>query len=228
MRNDILSLSTIVLFTSLALAQGHGVITGTVLDDRGNPVGAAKVHITERGAFVVHRILQYHETDADGHFRIPHVQWGTYFVLAGKEDAGYPDPEATFYSNNVAPTVTVTDEFPTDDITIRLGPKAGLLDIAPVTDNLTGKEIRSASITLRRVDNAQLFITTSTTVGHVLVPADTNVEMSITAPGYKSWPSPDLTAEGKIFLLPEQTRKVEIRLDPDESSHPGAANPSPH
>ena len=228
MRNYILDFFAIVLCTSLALAQGRGVITGTVLDDHGNPVVQAKVHIAEKGVFVGHRVLQYHETDGDGHFRIPHVAWGTYIVMAGKEEAGYPDTSFGFYSNNTYPVALLTDDSPTEDVTIRIGPKAGVLDLAAVTDNLTGKEIRTASITLWRAENRQLFMTTSTTVGRVLVPSGTEVEISISAPGYKSWPPSDSTAEGKVFLLPEQTRKLEIKLDPDESSDPTATNRSPN
>jgi len=201
----------------LAWAQNRGVVTGTVLDEHGSPLAQAKVHVAERGAFVAHRVIEYHETDAEGHFRIAHLQWGTYIVMAGKEEAGYPDTSFGFYSNNAYPIAVLNDDSPTDEVTLRLGPKACVLDIAPVRDELTGKEIRSASITLRRVDHAQLFITTSTTVGRVLVPSSTEVEISITAPGYKSWPSPESTGEGKIFLPPEQTRKLEIRLQPDES-----------
>jgi|GEM_PF-3057410 hypothetical protein len=221
MRNHVLKILASVLLVGLAWAQDRGVITGTVLDEHGSPVVKAKVHITEKGVFVAHKIIQFRETDGDGHFRIAHVPWGTYIVLAGKEDSGYADPKFSFYSNNGEPVVVLTEDAPATDVTLKLGPKAGVLDLKPVTDELTGKEIRSAAITLRRADNNDLFITTSTTVGRILVPALTNVVISIAAAGYKPWPAPGhAAAEGRIFLRPEQTQKLQVILQPEETASP--------
>lgn len=216
MRKEARRILAAALLIGSAWAQDRGVVTGTVLDEHGNPVAQAKVHITEKGVFLTHRVLQFHETDADGHFRIAHVHWGTYIIIAGKEDAGYPDTKFAFYSNNTEPVVVLTEDSPTADVTLKLGPKAGVLDVAPVTDELSGKEIRSASITLRRADN-DLFISTSTTVGRILVPSLTGVEVTISAPGYKLWPPPDqVSSKGRILLKPEEVLKLKIVLQPEE------------
>jgi Carboxypeptidase regulatory-like domain len=208
------------LLIGSAWAQDRGIVTGTVLDEHGSPLAQAKVHIAEKAAFAGHRLVQFHESDAEGHFHIAHVHWGTYIVIAGKEDAGYPDTKFAFYSNNTEPVVVLTEDSPTVDVTLKLGPKAGVLDVAPVTDQVTGKEIRSASITLRRADN-DLFISTSTTVGRILVPSLTGVEVTISAPGYKSWPPADTSvANARLFLQPEQIQRLQVSLEPDEGAHP--------
>lgn len=221
MRNRVFNLLAGVLLVGSVCAQDRGIVTGTVLDEHGSPVVKAKVLITEKGTPFMHRVLQFHETDADGHFRVAHVPWGTYIVTVGKEDAGYADTGLGLYCSNAYPIVVLTEDSPTDDVTLRIGPKAGVLAVAPVTDQLNGKEIRSASITLRCIGNNDLFITTSTTVGHLLVPPLTAVEVTISAPGYKSWPAPDqATTEGRILLRPEQTQKLEVALQPDPDAPP--------
>lgn len=222
MRNNLLNILASVFLVGLAWAQDRGVITGAVLDEHGNPVVKAKVLITEKGVFVAHRVLQFHETDADGRFRVAHVNWGTYIVTVGKENAGYADTGLGLHCNNDYPIVALTEYSPTADVTLKLGPKAGILDLEPVTDELTGREIRSAAITLRCADDNDFFISKSTTEERILVPALTNVVVNITAAGYKPWPAPDRTAaEGRIFLRPEQTQKLQVRLQPEETGSAG-------
>ena len=165
--------------------------------------------------------FQFHETDADGRFRIAHVPWGTYIVTVGKENAGYADTGLGLHCNSAYPIVVLTEDSVTANVTLNLGPKAGVLDLEPVTDELTGKEIRSAAITLRCADNSDLFITKSTTEGRILVPALTNIVVSITAQGYKPWPAADrAAAEGRMFLRPEQTQKLQVSLQPKETGSP--------
>ena len=136
MRNRVFNLLAGVLLVGSVCAQDRGIVTGTVLDEHGSPVVKAKVLITEKGTPFMHRVLQFHETDADGHFRVAHVPWGTYIVTVGKEDAGYADTGLGLYCSNAYPIVVLTEDSPTDDVTLRIGPKAGVLAVAPVTDQL--------------------------------------------------------------------------------------------
>jgi len=210
-----------VLLIGSAWAQDRGVITGTVLDENGTPVIKAKVLISEKGVRAMHRVLQFHETDANGRFRIAHVRWGTYLVTVGKEDAGYADTGLGLYCHNAYPMAVLTDDSPTADVTLRLGPKAGVLELEPVTDVRTGKEIHLAAIRLKCAENSDLFMYTSAAQRRFLVPPLTDVLVEISAEGYKSWPAPDRSAtEGRIFLHPEQTQKLQVSLEPEE---PGSA-----
>ena len=96
MKFIIYNLLASVLLAGSAWAQVQGTITGVVLDEAGKPVAGAKVHTAEKDVLVAHQLVRYYETDDGGHFRISHVPWGTYFVMAGKEGAGYPDPVFVF------------------------------------------------------------------------------------------------------------------------------------
>jgi hypothetical protein len=216
MRAIIQKLFVAVFLSTLAWAQG--TVTGTALDETGKPLAKAKVRVAEKGPFGGHRTIQYYETDSEGHFLIGHVPWGTYVVVGGKEGAGYPDTNFAFYSNLAVPTVTLSPDSPTANVDLKFGPKAGILEVAPVADAETGKEIRSASITLRRA-GSDFFMTASTTEGRILVPSATEVLVRITAPGYKPWPPTDQpTAKGTILLQPEEVLKLQIALHREEST----------
>jgi len=223
MRIGVFRLLGIALLLGSAGAQVDGTVTGTVVNETGKPLAKAKVHVAEKGPFAGHRVVQYHETDDGGHFRIAHVPWGTYVVMAGKEDAGYPDTAFVFYSNLAVPTVTLAPDLPTAEVSLKLGPKAGILDLEPVTDEATGKEIHSAAITLRRGDNREFFMTASTTEGRILVPSLTEVLIEITAVGYKPWPGPNRPAtDARILLKPEEIQKLTVALQPEAPSLPSA------
>lgn len=228
MRNNFLKVLASLLLIGLAWAQDRGVITGTVLDEHGSPVVKAKVLITEKGVFVVHRVLQFHETDSDGHFRIAHVHWGTYIVTVGKDDAGYADTGLGLHCNNAYPIVLLTEDSATADVTLNLGPQAGVLELEPVTDATTGNLIRLASITLKCAENPDFFISASASQRRFLVPPLTHVLIEISAEGYKSWPALGRDAtEGRIFLRPEQTQKLQVSLQPEEPMSPSGEN-KPH
>jgi len=221
MRTSVLNILAGILLIGLARAQDHGVITGAVLDERGSPVVSAKVFITEKGVVVMHRVLQFHETDADGRFRIAHVPWGTYVVTVGKEGAGCADTGLGLHCNSVYPTVVLTEDSPTADVTLRFGPKAGVLKLEPVTDLITGREIRLAAIRLKCADNPDFFIYTSAAQRSFLIPPLTDVLVEITAAGYKPWPPPDQAAEAKINLRPEEVRKLRVTLQPEPAEVTG-------
>lgn len=211
----IIGRALLCVLVAAGFARAQGTITGTVVDDAGKPVAGAKVHIAEK-KLVVHRLIRFYETDDGGRFHIADVPWGTYVVMAGKEDASYPDLIFSFYNNLALPNVTLAEDFRSVDVIVKIGPKAGVLDLEPVTDSITGKEIRSASVTLRRSENPDLFLSASATQGHIFVPASTNVIVEITAEGYKPWP-PAGTAEGKLFLKPEEVKKLRVVLQPQDA-----------
>ncbi len=216
MRPRLSKLLWAALFTGSALAQVQGTITGTVLDEHGSPLVKAKVLITERGVFAVHRVLQFHETDAEGHFRIAHVPWGTYIVTAGKEDAGYADTGLGLHCSNAYPIAVLTEDSKTADVTLNLGPKAGFLELEPVTDATTGNAIPLAAIRLKCAENLDLFIYTSASQRRFLIPPSTQVLIEVTAEGYKSWPSPETASDAKLFLKPEEVKKLRVVLQPEE------------
>lgn len=216
---DIRSLPVIVLFSICALAQETGSIRGVVTGQDGTPLADAQVHLSPiDSARGVHRIIQFYPTNAKGEFVIDRIPPGPYIVHVGKEQDGYPDSKFAFYSNfnlarvNVAPATTM------QKLTIRLGPKAGILNIDSVTDATTGKPVPSAVVTLRRA-GTDLYITTSTTVKIILVPAMTHVEVEVHAEGYSDWyfpGSPDSRSRSRedLYLKPSETMRLDVVLQP--------------
>jgi hypothetical protein len=217
----------LVLFLSSHMCgQTEGTIKGVVVDESGKPIRGAEVHIAENKPFYGHRLIQMYETDSTGQFVIPNVPWASYVVMAGKEEANYPDTKLAFYSNLAVPTVTLAPSFPTANVKVQLGPKAGTLEIESVVDALTGKKILTASVTLRRVQNPEFYIMTSATGGHILVPSLTDIAIEVSAPGYKLWPSKEAANDttAQIRLKPEEIYKLQVRLAPETNPK---ENPSP-
>ncbi len=214
---DLSQLSLTIATYVLAQAENPaaGTIQGVVIDEAGKPVGGVRVHIAEMKAIRGHRLLQFVETNTNGQFVISPIPWGTYVVLTSKEESGYPDTKMAFYSNLAAPTVSLQPRFPVGKLTVQLGPKAGILELVSVIDATTGKQLQSASITLRRVRNPNLFIRTSTTSSPFLVPSLADVSIEISAPGYKSWPAGEGgKGEGQIRLKPGEVLKLAVKLQP--------------
>jgi hypothetical protein len=155
-----------------------------------------------------------HDTDNQGRFTIKDVPFGTYLVMAGKEEAGYPDSRLAFYSNPSVPTCNLV--FPTASVTVALSPKAGLLEVS-TTDAANGKKIESASITLRRVANPNFFITTSALKQQIPVPPKVDVSLEISAPGYETYCYPDRANPARtapVHLRPGEELKLDIQLHP--------------
>jgi len=212
-RNKIACL--LALACATALAQNSGTVGGVVLDENSKPVSHAQVHIAEAKPFVGHRLLKFHETNDEGRFQMENVPWGTYVVMVGKEDAGYADTKLAFYSNLGAPTVTLAPSSPTANVTLKLSPKAGVLEIQTVTDTVTGAEVGPAAVRLQRI-GTPFFIYTSAPGAHLLVPSMTDVSVEVTAPGYKPWPAyGGGSFSGRIRLRPQEVLKLDVQLQPE-------------
>jgi len=90
-----------------------GVITGTVVDGAGRPVGGAKVWIQERGrprTGALHSVA----TDKQGYFRIAYLRVGIYDVFASAER-----PPA--FLSKPLKSIRLTDDKPERHVTLRLG-----------------------------------------------------------------------------------------------------------
>jgi hypothetical protein len=212
-----------LLMMSVPVAAGGqtaGTITGVVVNEKGAPVAQAEVRADElTGLPAIHTVLQFHETDAEGHFIIQNLRWGTYRLSARKPDEGYPDPAYEMYPEHseYLPLVTLQPASPVVTLTLRLPPKAGAIESISVVDAMTGMKM-NAAITARRVAEPAIFFMTSTTMTPVLVPSNTDVSIEISASGYKPWPAKDEPkSKGQIRLSSEQGVKLEVKLAPDGS-----------
>ena len=200
-------LSIVVWFNFAIPCRGleTGAIRGMVVDSVGQPVAGATVYALPSNAPPGPQVTHSAETDALGRYDIRGLTWGKYIIVADKPESGYPNTRLAFYSNLKATTLVVGSSNLVVDTTIRLPPKAGWLDLR-VVDATAGKELRSAVVTLRRVENPQLFITLSSTVPRIAIPANTGIRVEISAPHYRNQP-PFL-----IYLRPEEEKKMRIAL----------------
>jgi len=192
--------------SSILFAQCKGAVDGTVIDELGSPLKGALVSLVEKGSFSGHRPLHTQETDNNGSFHAPIDKAGTYLILAKKEDQGYPETRAAFYSNLDAQEVVLDCNSTRSGVIVRLAPKAGYIRHISVTDAATGRVISNASVTLRRISNENLFITTSTSYKNVAVPSDTAVTYQVTAPGYAD------STKIQLRLAPSEEIDLEIKL----------------
>jgi hypothetical protein len=212
-----------LLWAASACSQTEGTIKGVVFDENGKPLPGASVYVQKTDEMAVHFVPRPVQTNDEGRFLIEHVSWGSYIVIAGKEEAGYPSTWARFYSNGVVPKVTVESSSATADATVLLGPKVGILRLASVTDALTGKDISVFGvITLERANTANSFLTTSTSKARLFVPARTDVTIHVTAPGYRPWPD-QTDKEQIVHLQPGEVFDLHVKVQP-ESPDPTIAD----
>jgi hypothetical protein len=213
--NICLFLSALLVSRGLSV-QMAGVIRGTVVDEEGRPLKGAKVHVEDR-RFILHTALRFYETDADGRFQIGHLPWGSYSILAGKEDDGYPDTKFAFYGNLKVPKVLLTPSSAIQNVTIHLEPKAGIVDVNSVVSAATWESIKAASVTLRRDENTNFFITASPTMTRLLVPSGVKISIEIRAVGYEDWYYPgyaDASRSVPVTLGPGEVLMLDIKLQP--------------
>jgi carboxypeptidase family protein len=212
------TLLNVSLLVAFAAAQQPGSISGTVVDERGSPVVQAQVRVDPLDGRLRGTPVRMVETDKDGHFIMNNLGLMSYKVFAMKESAGYPDTSGAFYSNNVFPTVTLTASVPTADITLKVGPPAGVVS-GSVTNAVTGAPVL-AGFLLRRASDPGYWISMSQKADYrVLVPPSVEVSVEVSAPGYKTWlyggPSDPLNRP-PIRLDSGKEMRLDIQLQPEE------------
>lgn len=202
-------------FVGLALlAQGPikdfgGTITGRVIDETEKPVRSAKITLLglESGR-LLHRAIQTNDT---GEFVAKGVPWGSYMICAEKEEDGYPSNLALLYTTFPSPTAILMPALPTRDVTVRLGPKAGVIQFVSVTDAATGKKVELDSVVLKRVDDGA--VVEVTPKHEMFVPALKKVYLEVKAAGYSSWFYPGTTDQAKqVPLELRSSQRVPITI----------------
>lgn len=162
------------------------------------------------------------DTDETGYFAIRRLWLGKFAVTAKKEDEDYPDMHSAFYSDGRFEAVTLTTDRPSATVTIRLGPKAGVL-VGTVTDAVTGAPLNPC-VDFRRASDPNNFLSGTGQVNakyRVLVPSDRDVMMKIWYEGHLPWyyPGANNKSEAKpLRLKPGEERILHIRLQPGNNS----------
>ncbi len=194
-----------------------GVIKGRVIDQQDAPVAGARVTWLSLG-----RVAQFQGpiafavTDDRGHFLIRRLLIGNlYDVYAQNEDDNYPDMAWRFFNpRDDAASTTAAESENAVDITIRVGPKAGRLHWN-VADAVTGKPV-NPTLEVKRIDTGTSFGGGGAANDTHLLPSDTDLAVSVSAPGYRTWyyPAGDKKHDAWLRLKPGEAKTVEIHLQP--------------
>jgi hypothetical protein len=213
-----MSLATGLLFalTSLLSAQIKvdasqiGQISGTVVNEEGQPLDGASVctTVTSHNQGITEcRTL----TDKSGLFEIDHLPLITLIVSATKEEEGYS------LSSQVSQEIRLTADRPTANVTIRLGPKGGML-LGTVKDKLSGKRINKINVTCIAVNGGSTY-SAGGYDGKYLVNLPKAMEfiVAFSAPGYRTWlyTDPSDPSHPVMRLESGQQKVLDVELEPE-------------
>src|SRR5262249_20564855 len=113
-----------------------GQISGAVINEYGTPMDKARVWIEFAASGNLDNV-QFALNDENGQFEFRGLKLRRYIIAAEKVEDGYPDPRLSIY--RPAPTeVILTKDIISADLTLKLGPKAGVLT-GTMRDKTTGK-----------------------------------------------------------------------------------------
>jgi hypothetical protein len=208
-------------------SQPEGTISGTVLDEHGQPFKGVKVctYMTDapprskeaRGDCAV-------TTDEAGQFRIEHMAMGRFGVEAIKPEDGY----IAFAGTSVREFVALTPSESSAIVVLKLGPKPGVL-LPSVKDELTGQPITSFQLSWKILDsdhpNSSYSGGQTLEQGdkRALVPPEKFLLLTISASGYKEWtyhdPS-DSSRPASIRLQPGEEKELLVELEPEAPAAP--------
>jgi hypothetical protein len=219
--NKFLVAAFFVLFANITLRSADedriGSIEGTVTYEDGRPVRGATAYATP-GDRAIAGILPHAETDENGHFVIRRLWLGKFMVSAKKEDEGYPEPTYAFQVG-MTTEVNLTASNPIAGVSLRLGPKAGIIT-GTVTDVTTGSLVYPCA-KLSWKDRPNIFVEGTGLVSdkyRVLVPSDKDVMLKVWVDGYQNWFYPgvaDQEAAKALRLKPGEELRLDIKLQPD-------------
>ena len=149
------------------------------------------------------------------HFEIQHLAMGTFLVSAVKEEDGYAAFNQAAGDHN---KVVLTLQEPTANVTIKLGPKAGML-IGSVRDSVTGKRVDKIRVLYTAATDER--VGGGTASGYMggnfslNLPTATDFVIIVTAPGYKPWIYNDPVEGLSLHLAPGEQKSVDIEMVPD-------------
>ena len=203
-------------------SQPEGTISGTVLDEHGQPFKGVQVCTWMRDAPAGSRESRGDcpaaTTDQAGQFRIDHVAMGATGVEAIKPEDGY----VAFAGTSVSEVVTLAPNQRSATVVLKLGPKAGRL-IPSVTDKFTGKPITDFEVNWTIFDSDEPNSSRSggqpinQRVRLAMVPPEKYLVLTISARGYKKWlyhdPS-DPSRPAFIRLQSGEEKEQLVELEP--------------
>jgi Carboxypeptidase regulatory-like domain len=212
------SLFLIAALTVVAQTPVRGTIKGKIVDKLNQPVAGVTVGLNPLGV-IINGMLPSTTTDADGNFQFRNLGLGGYAVSYSMEGQSYPNTFWALYSYSVGVrrVITLTEQEPSAEITLPLGPKAGVMT-GQILDAVTGDPIKTASFRIWRTAKSRIAMGTSTRTPYTaLLPAGIEVKLLFHAPGYEDWYYPGVARESDatpITLKSGDTLNVDVRMVP--------------
>jgi len=194
-----------------------GSIEGVVTYEDGAPVRGATAYASPADRPLM-GIMPHADTDENGHFEIQRLWLGKFRVSAKKEEEGYPELTFAFHEG-MTKEVVLSESNPTTGVSLRLGPKAGIVT-GTVTDAATGNLLYPCA-ELKWKAKPEIFVRGTGLVSHeyrVLIPSDTDVMLKVWVDGYQTWFYPGVVDERSakaIRLQPGEELRLDIQMQPD-------------
>jgi len=206
--SSLLVLSSINCFAQTTPA-GH--ITGMVINQEGQPIEQASVCVT---VFTVGSANSrcHWMTDEQGHFDIRDAPFGTCYVTANKEEAGY-----SAVNQGRGQEVNLTASNASADVTVKLAPKAGMLT-GSVKDSLTGKPVDKIQLSYISIDGQGNGVASGSNNGafRFSIPTEHDYIILISAPGYKTWFYGDADGDASLRLASGEQKDLNLYLVPQK------------
>jgi Carboxypeptidase regulatory-like domain len=168
-----------------------GMIAGYAINSEGQRIAGARIFAEREDA--LHSLAMSGYTDANGEFKLNLREPGYYSVYGSKEADGYLLTISSFHQVTTIPTpkVSVAEKQVVRDVIVQLGPKLPSIR-GQIIDTTTNHFITKASITLRRVDNPQMYyivgadeVKENGRFSILVPPVPFTIEVS--APNYETW-----------------------------------------
>ena len=213
----------VLLLLSPAVSQQQqqvpkGTISGVVVNPNGEP--AKDLRLTARPSFPTGGHSgdgPYVRTNDVGEYRFRNLPlWGTYFIYADDEAAGYT--RVTTGPLNLQTDVEVTSEHPEAAFNLYLPPRAGFIQIH-LTNRTTGSAIHgmmTVSVSPMDKPGGPGSFTMSCYSDHViLVPPGQDLLLHVRADGFSEWG--ESVGTGKPISVSSGRRlALNVQLDPTE------------
>lgn len=207
------------LFAAPSDAEGErGTVTGQVLNEQNQAVVAALVEVRPFGRVILGMILPSAKTDENGYFSISNLTFNSYLVQASKVQDGYPEGGYSFYSDDRF-EVNLSAEHPKVNAAVKIGPRAGVLKGA-VYDASLGAPVRPSfhlwhMSEPNRLQPHRWLDMSAGSPFRLLIPANTNVGVEVSAKGYEPWYYPGSSSPSELQplnLKSGEERTIDIRL----------------
>jgi hypothetical protein len=212
----------IILLNAGLASAATGRISGTVVDEYGNPVPHVIVEAAPTNLELV-RTMPKAVTDASG--------WFVLRVDAGREPDGmrwdvYPNNPTSYFrwglmdghtGNSHGQEVKISPQVPDVTVQLRLDRKVGLLK-GQVTDAVTGAPLESKFELAWASQPIAAMREPTLSLYRISLPADIEITVLVRSPGYKPWSYP-----GVISVRSGQEITLDVQMEPEP--HTALAKP---